>query len=73
MPLIGRREIPIKRDQVLEWLKDYRGQGDQDLERFLTRKITEAGHQDITVDMGELGELALVTVIMMEASSYAAE
>lgn len=72
MPLIGRREIPIKRDMVLEWLNEYKAieNPTQDLEAFVNSKLEANAAADITVDMGDpYGELTMLQIIMEEINS----
>lgn len=74
MPLIGRREIPVKRDSVHEWLTEYNSVPEedrtQDMEAYIQGKLEAVGAADITVDMGDPhGVLTLTQIIMEEINS----
>lgn len=70
MPVIGRREIPIKRDEVHEWLKEHGKKSKK--KEMLAAKLAEKGiDQGLKVDMGfEEGPIPLVDLIMREVDSY---
>jgi hypothetical protein len=73
--VIGRREIPIGRHVVYEWLKEYdrTDPKTQDLDGFLYAKLEGMGLIDTLVDMGEMGEMRLLDIIMEEVGSYRRE
>jgi hypothetical protein len=69
--VIGRRDITIKREQVLGWLVE-RGKMDAPppLRTFFEEKLEAEGLTDVTVDMGDEGEMKLVDVVMAEVDDY---
>ena len=65
---IGRRDIPIKRDQIAEWLKDA---PDGEEEGYIAGQLDAMGLSDTKVAMGdEVGNIPLLQVILMELDSY---
>jgi hypothetical protein len=70
MPVIGRRDVPVKRDQVYTWIH-YAQDNSLDLEAYISSQLTALGLSDTQVAMGdELGDVPLLGVIMMEVDSY---
>jgi hypothetical protein len=67
--VISRREVPIKRDDLDDWLRDW-DKNAYSLPAWIQHNLASRGLEDETVDMGELGEMKLLDVIMAEVPSY---
>jgi hypothetical protein len=62
--IIGRREVPVKRAQVQEWLADVQG---RDPKQVIEARLQELGLEDTAVDMGDPhGVLPLSEIIALE-------
>jgi hypothetical protein len=71
MPVIGRRDLLITRDQVHEWLEEWDQAGRPDLKGFVDAKVYDLGLADTQVDMGdELGVMTPAEIIMDDFDSY---
>jgi hypothetical protein len=70
MPVIGRRDIPIKRHDVAEWIQEARDQHIA-IKDHIQAKVFEKGLADTEVDMGgDVGNVHMLDLIMMELDSY---
>lgn len=67
--MIGRRDLRLTRDQVGTWLTEWDQVGN--IEDYLAAKVLAEGLDSTLVDMGDLGHLTVVEVLMEDLDSYA--
>lgn len=71
MPVIGRRELKLPREEVRQWLVNYALlKRRPPLRRYIEAKVQDAELADVKVDMGDLGEMTVVDLIMDDLDSY---
>ncbi len=72
MPVIGRRQLKLSREDVRQWLVNYAIMEKRPpLKKYLEQKVKEEGYSDVSVDMGDHGEKSVAELILMDLESYA--